>query len=316
MKVSVIIVSMNNLDLLYPCLDSIVGYTKCSYEIIVVAFFFSKENLRKLRKDYPNIIIIESNEYRGFSENNNLALRVATGEYCFVVNDDTYSDQPVIDRLVETIESLQENVAVVSPTTLNTDGSVQRCGKPKYNLLTYVLFLMHIICLYENNSKYVNKKGIFQTYNISGACFLIKRDVFQQMGWFDERYYFCPEDIALSDKLNKSGYKCYVDADVKITHVAGGTWSTTLMATKPAQVKGEMYFYGGDSVVKRFVYCFVSLVFYPLYAVYWFVRYSFKRTDKHHVFYRAYINASLGLLSCKTPKELFIKYYKKSKKSQ
>lgn len=48
---------------------------------------------------------VESNEIRGFSENNNLALRQAKGKYCFVQNDDTELKMPCIDKLVETIEN-------------------------------------------------------------------------------------------------------------------------------------------------------------------------------------------------------------------
>lgn len=64
--VSIVIVCMNNLKLLYPCLDSIKKYTTLNYETLVVAYMFSRENLEKLKKDYSWINVIESNEYRGF----------------------------------------------------------------------------------------------------------------------------------------------------------------------------------------------------------------------------------------------------------
>jgi hypothetical protein len=51
-----------------------------TYEIWVVAYLFSPENLAKLRAAYPEANIVESNEIRGFSENNNLALRQANGD--------------------------------------------------------------------------------------------------------------------------------------------------------------------------------------------------------------------------------------------
>lgn len=50
----------------------------------------------------PLVEFIESNEVRGFSENNNLALRQAMGKYCFVMNDDTEMNMPVVDKLVYT----------------------------------------------------------------------------------------------------------------------------------------------------------------------------------------------------------------------
>lgn len=312
--VSIVIVCMNNLKNLYPCLNSIIKNTAVDYEIIIVAFLFSDENLQKLRSDFPTVKIIISNELRGFSENNNLALKQAKGKYCFVVNDDTYFSGRVIDKLVEDFKKATDNVAIISPTTLNADGTIQRCGKPKYNLFTYLLYWMKLIGFYEKNSRYTNGKGIFQTYNISGACFLIKTDVFRKMGWFDERFYFCPEDIALSTTLNENGYKCYVDSTIELTHTGGGSWSKTLYATKPAQIKGEIIFYGRKSSFHKIAVRILLLVFLPIYSLMWKICYLIKKDEKSKIFCKAYINGLKAISTHKTPKELFIQFYKNSPK--
>ena len=244
--VSIVIVCMNNLKNLYLCLESIEKYTnKVTYETLVVAYLFSKENIEKVKVSFPWVSFIESNEIRGFSENNNLALRQAKGKYCFVLNDDTEMKMPVIDRLVETIENLPADVAVVSPRSVFGDGTFQSCGRPKYTFRTFVLQQFKLWNEQKTKSAYVNQKGVFQTYNLWGAFFLIKTAVFRNMGWFDERYFFCPEDIALSDSLNKMGYKCYVNANIVITHYEGMSgkslsmiqtviWAKSVKAARPA----------------------------------------------------------------------------------
>ena len=123
-KVSVVIVCMNRPDLLYPCLEGIRTHTSVAYDVWVVAYRFSDENLARLRADWPGVNIVESRELRGFSENNNLALRQASGKYCFIVNDDTLMEMPVIDRLVADIESLGPEAAAVSPKIVFADGRV------------------------------------------------------------------------------------------------------------------------------------------------------------------------------------------------
>lgn len=311
--VSIVIVCMNNLKNLYPCLDSIRKYTSVSYETFVVAYLFSKENLDKLRKDYPWITIVESNEIRGFSENNNLALRLAKGKYCFVLNDDTYHSEPVIDHLVHTLDILKDNVAILSPITLNKNGTIQRCGKPHYTIGTYFLEIAGLIKKYEALSKYTNKTGIFQTYNISGAAFMIRTNVFKEIGWFDEKYYFCPEDIALSTKLNKKGYKCYVDAEVKLTHIGGGTWSSTIVATKPATVKGLQYFYLDESIYSFFIYSFLATFEYSLKMFFWIAKSLVKTDCRKKIMRNANWHAVKAIYSSKTPKEIFISYYKNMK---
>lgn len=308
--VSIVIVCMNNLKNLYPCLESIKQHTeKVSYETIVVAYLFTKENLERAKADFPWVKFVESNEIRGFSENNNLALRQTKGNYCFVLNDDTYHNEHVVDNLVETIKTLSQNIAVLSPVIIGTTGVVQRCGKPKYNIATYLLELCGLIRLYDKYSKYTNQKGIFKSYNLSGAAFLIRREVFEEVGWFDEKYFFCPEDIALSRLLNKKGYNCYVDANVRLTHAVGGTWSKTIQATKPATAKGLLLFYRDESLAAAMIYRFLATFEYTLKSLYWIMKGFIKTSEHCKVMYKANIHAVYALHSHKTPKQLFTKYY-------
>lgn len=307
--VSIVIVCMNNLKLLYPCLDSIKKYTTLNYETLVVAYMFSRENLEKLKKDYSWINVIESNEYRGFSENNNLALRLARGRYCFVLNDDTYHFEPVIDNLVGAFDKLNDNIAILSPVTLNKDGSIQRCGKPKYNIFTYLLELTGQIRKYDKKSKYTNRNGVFETYNISGAAFMIRTAIFKKVGWFDEKYYFCPEDIALSTKLNRKGFKCYVDSSIKLTHTGGGTWSKTIVATKPATVKGLQYFYRDESVLSWMIFSILATLEYSLKTLYWILKSCIAYNEHTIIMRNANWHGVKALFSFSSPKQLFVKYY-------
>lgn len=309
--VSIVIVCMNNLKNLYPCLNSIKKYTTVSYETLVVAYLFSKENLERVKHDFPWVTFIESNEIRGFSENNNLALRQANGKYCFVLNDDTYFDTPVIDKLLQTFNSLSKDVAILSPVTLNTDGSIQRNGKPPYNLFTFFLDNIKLTKYYDRFSKFTNKKGVYQTYNISGAAFMIRSDIFREVSWFDERYFFCPEDIALSTMLNKQGYKCYVDANIQLTHNMGGTWSKIHSATMPSATKGNMIFYCKTNLIKKVIFLLIIYLFHSVYGALWYIIFFIKKTEKSRIMFHAHFNTIRSIGTSLTPKQIFIKYYKR-----
>ena len=307
---------MNNLKNLYPCLESIKKYTTVSYETLVVAYLFSKENLEKVKKDFPWVTFIESNEIRGFSENNNLALRQAKGKYCFVLNDDTEMKMDVVGGLVKTIESLPENVAIVSPCILNYKGEVAVCGRPKASIINYVLGTFHLRRL-NTDRKYTNQKGLFQSYNILGAAFLIKTDVFREHGWFDEYYFFCPEDIALSTDLNNNGYYCYVNEDVKIIHYEGMSNKSASMiqtATWPASRQGGIRFYSHN---RKHVELFLRLVTFVGVGLN-FIVHRIKglmspRPNQYYVMSIGDLNIVKTSFSSLTPKELFIKYYSKIK---
>ena len=77
--VSIVIVCMNRPDNLYPCLQGLQAHTAVPCETFVVAYRFSPENLAKVQADFPWVRWIVSDGTRGFSENNNLALRQARG---------------------------------------------------------------------------------------------------------------------------------------------------------------------------------------------------------------------------------------------
>lgn len=316
-EVSIVIICMNNLKNLYPCLESIKKYTTVSYETFVVAYLFTPENLVKAKTDFPWVNFVESNEIRGFSENNNLALRLANGKYCFVVNDDTEMKMPVIDELVKTIESLPDNVAIVSPVLTYPDGSVQVCGRPYQDWKTNI---RNDLGLGNKKmvEKYCNKEGVFQTYNIIGAGFLIKTDVFRKVGWFDERFFFCPEDIALSDGLNKKGYQCFVNGEVRLIHyegMSGKSMSMVLTCTKPAHAKGGVIFYSHGNML---LFVFLTAYYWILFLLRFFVHrvksVLWQSNREYYILSIADWNVVKSIWRKQTPKQIFTKYYKALKK--
>ena len=258
-KVSVVIVCMDRPDLLYPCLESMRAHNRTELEVWVVAYRFSEENLARLKSDWPAVKIVESRELRGFSENNNLALRQVTGEYCFIVNDDTVMSMPVIDRLLADFDRLPADAAVVSPKIVFPDGRVQTCGRAPWTAWRYVKHYLHRVDE-TVPTPWSMQEGLFRTWTVNGACFLIRTDVFRAAGWFDETYTFTPEDIAIGHRINDMGYTVWADADVEITHLAGGTVSRMEAAIKPTRVRGALQFYSGGSKFKyallgSFVWC-------------------------------------------------------------
>jgi len=307
-EVSIVIVCMNNPEILSGCLDSIKRYTVIPTETFVVAYMFSADNLSRLRRDYPWVTIIESNEIRGFAENNNLALKQARGRYCFIVNDDTFFDEPLIDRLVADYSRLPDSAAVVSPKILYPDKRFQYCGRAPFNFWRKILFVFHP---YDGKwrSKYVDGTGLFQSFHVMGAAFLIKTSVFREMGFFDEFYFFCPEDLALSEKLNANGFTCHVDADSIIYHIQGRSLSRTSEATTPAMVKGMIIFFSAGSSQGKFFFGAMYFLVYLLRLAVSFLRYCIKKKESDRIIIRVCRNTIQAIFSEKTPKALFETYY-------
>ena len=251
---------MNRPDLLEGCLDGLLRLNGTPMEVIVTAYMYSEENLSRLTERFPGLKIVRSDSLRGFSENNNLALREASGEYVFVVNDDTVQEMPVVDHLLADIRSLGDKAAAVSPKIVFPDGKVQTCGRAPWNMWKYMRHYLHLVDE-TRPGKWTMKDGLFRTGTLNGACFLARKEVFRQAGWFDETYTFTPEDIALGQKFREMGFELWCDADAVITHLAGGTVSSLEAAIKPTRVKGALLFYSKGSGLRYLTLgCFIKAV--------------------------------------------------------
>ena len=308
---SIVTVCMNRPDNLRPCLKSVIGNTRVSYEILVVAYMFSEENLTAVRAEFPQVTFIRSDSLRGFSENNNLALRQASGKFIFILNDDTEFSGPVIDHLVADFGQLPEDAAIVSPRILNADGTLQLCGRPEYPPVNYVRQQWHLYS--EPLDDTVGKKplfpDVFETSNITGACFLIKADVFRKLGWFDEKYYFTPEDIALSTLARERGWKVYVDRELCITHKWKATASRISPAVRPAAVRGSLMFFSRGSSLR---YALLALGVWPAEMckrIKASVRQALHPSEENRIKLQTFRHITRSIFTRRTPKEIFTGYY-------
>jgi len=299
---------MNRPDNLRPCLESIRAQVEVSHETLVVAYRFERNSLEELKKDFPEVVFMESNEIRGFSENNNLALRVAKGEFCFVLNDDTELHSDVPGSLVEDFRHLPQNAAIVCPKLLNADGSLQLCGRPPYPAHHYVLMQCHLYR--EPKDDTVGKipvfGEVFETSNICGAAFLIKTDVFRSLGWFDESYFFTPEDIALSSLARRRGYGVFVDRAVSVTHKWRTTASSMSVAVRPASVRGSLLFFSGGSSLKYFCLSLPVFLAESAKLLKASLRCVFSPTRENRIKRDTFRSVCGAVFSRKIPKQLFI----------
>lgn len=312
--VSVVIVCMNNYGQLKDCLDSIRKYTqKVSYEVLLVAYFFSEENLKRLYEDYPWVKAIISNEIRGFSENNNLALRQAQGKYCFILNDDTYFSEDVVGELYQTMEQ-NKHISACSPQVLNPDGTLQFSGFPPHNWWEWLLILFKMRKdLDDKGKQYTNAVGLCKTHDLLGASIFIRTNVVKDMGYLDERYFYGPEDRALTTKMNRQGLECWINNNVKMTHLGGGTGGVktkTLLATRPSNRKGWVIYHGEGKPFREFILK-ICIWFNSFIWIWGWLLKSLLGDKNAKLSLMANINVCKTIFNKETPKETFGRFYKR-----
>ena len=309
--VSIVIVCMDRLDNLYPCLEGVRVHTQVPFECFVVAYRFRPESLAKAQADFPWVSWVVSDGLRGFSENNNLALRQARGRFCFVLNDDTELHEDVIGALVADLERLPEDAAIVSPRLLNADGTLQLCGRPPYPARYYVLqqWHLHKEPIDDTVGKMPLFGEVFRTSNITGAAFLIKTAVFRGLGWFDETYFFTPEDIALSTLARKKGYGVYVDRAVSLTHKWRTTATRMSPAIRPAAVRGSLLFFSGGSRLKYFLLALPVWLAESAKRAKAACRLRRHPSEENRIAWETFRNITCNIFTRLRPKEIFTKYY-------
>ena len=216
--VSIIIPTFNNWNYTKGCLKSIFNSKMdgIKYEIIIVDNCSSDETrleLEKLVKRYPNLITIYNDKNLGFAAANNIAAKKSNSDYLLFLNNDTEVFEDWLSKLVNT--SIKEDAAVVGAKLIYPDRTIQHAGVviTEYNQL---LTAYHPFVKEDQNIIQANAYRQFQA--VTGACLLIKRKVFLNVGMFSENFLNGYEDIDLCFKVNEIGEKIYYCPEVKIIH--------------------------------------------------------------------------------------------------
>jgi len=230
MDLSIIIVNWNSKDYLRKCLASVFAETRgLEFEIIVIDSASYDGCDRMLREEYPQVRFIQSTANLGFARANNLAFAASKGKAVLFLNPDTEVRGPAIQLMHEQLMSLPD-AGAVGCKLLNSDGSLQTsCIQSFPTILNQVLNAEVLRRRFPRSSLWgmaplFSKDTTPQVAEaISGACVLMKRDVFERVGRFSQDYFMYSEDIDLSYKVQQKGYKNYYVPAAVVFHHGGGS---------------------------------------------------------------------------------------------
>ncbi len=237
MDLSIICVNWNSVDYLRECIASVFENTRgISFEIIVVDNASSQPGVDALKEDFPEVTIIKSTKNLGFAGANNLGFRHSTGAFVLLLNPDTKLISPAINMMLSRMKSLPD-AGIVGCRLLNTDLSVQLTAIQKFpTILNQVLDLEYLQLrwphcpLWEIAPLFSRDAELTKVDVISGACMLLRREVFEQVGMFSEDYFMYAEDIDLNYKVKRAGFTNYYVGEASIIHHGGKSSSRQEMS--------------------------------------------------------------------------------------
>ncbi len=228
--VSIIIVSYNTKEFIRECLISIAENTskKIPYEIIIVDNNSEDNSNEIINKQFPHVTLIKNNENIGFSKACNVGVKKATGRYLLFLNPDTLLYRHTLDEMLSFMDFHKEAGAATCfvewPNKSLDDGSHRGFPTP-WNSFCYFSGLAKLFpgSLFFNgyNLGFHDLDKIHEIDALTGAFMMVRREAGEDVGWWDEDYFFNGEDLDFCYKLKEKNWKIYFVPTVKILHYKG-----------------------------------------------------------------------------------------------
>lgn len=226
MDLSVVIVNWNTRDLLRDCLKSVfAGLGNLKAEVFVVDNASEDGSPVMVRREFPEVHIIQSAENRGFAAGNNMALRRVSGRHVLLINTDTIVHGSVIPDCVAWLDR-NPRVGVIGPRLLNGDGSVQPSCSTFPSLRSLTMQLVGITRIARWDSYRMTGWDWSQERSvevISGAAMFVRGNAMEEVGLLDENFHFYGEETDWCRRFSSKGWDLKFVPIPEITHYGGGS---------------------------------------------------------------------------------------------
>jgi N-acetylglucosaminyl-diphospho-decaprenol L-rhamnosyltransferase len=228
-RVSVIVLNYNGRQWLGGCLEALAAQQGAPpFDVLVADNASTDDSIRFLTERFPDVRVVQNRSNLGFAAGNNAGATRATGDWLVFLNNDTVPAADWLSHLCRPLVERPEIAVVTSrivflddPSILDSagDGYLRAGGAYKHGHRTAAAAHM--------------QSG--EVFGACGAAFVIRRDVFEALGGFDERFFMVYEDVDLSYRLRLAGYRCWYAADAVVRHAGSGTLG---------RMSGEAVFFG------------------------------------------------------------------------
>ena len=276
MDISIVIVNWNVRDFLERCLDSIFrNVGELSFEVIVVDNCSRDGSVMMVEERFPSVRIIRNANNAGFCRGNNQGIAISKGDYLLLLNPDTEIEERALEALID-FASEHRDVGVVGPMLLYPKNYSMPNGSrfptfwseflAKSGLADLLVGLLHMRNWY--NLRYFGRQsfaGPAYVDFVSGACMLIRREVINQIGGLDERFFMFYDEVDFCLRARRAGWRVYYFPAARVFH----NWHGVGRSVSQSQ----------DAAKQRF--------FLSQYAYF----------EKHHGVLAALVLRALGILS-------------------
>lgn len=218
--VSIVIPNLNGRRHLKMCLSSIQNLAYSHFEIIVVDNASTDGSVDFVKANYPRVKLVVNPINLGFAEGCNIGMRNARGNYVALLNNDIEVDPNWLRELILVAQSDPRIAICASKIMMFHDRKVFNSAGGEYD----VYGSGHDRGLYEfDHGQYSRVEEVFFA---CGGAMLVRRDILEEIGLFDSRYFIYGEDVDLCWRAWLGGYKVVYVPSAMVYHKYGGTMGT------------------------------------------------------------------------------------------
>ena len=227
-ELSVIIVNWKSCEFLRKCLASLFANAwKPSWEVVVIDNASYDGCGEMLAAEFPRVRFLQGQENLGFAAANNVAFNDSVGKYVLFLNPDTEVVGAAVQTMLFFLQATPD-AGAVGVRLLNTDLTLQTsCIRRFPTILNQALdfdVLRRIFpraSLWGMGPLFAGDNALAAVQAISGACLMVTREAFEQVGQFSTRYFMYSEDVDLCHKLQSAGRRNYYLGAATVVHHGG-----------------------------------------------------------------------------------------------
>lgn len=244
--ISIIVVTFNEeLDVLKQCFDSAYASEGVSFELIIVDNG-ANDATRGLLKSYNGAEYLRNENNLGFATAVNRGMKVAQGRHILLLNPDAEFKSDVLKKMIDHIDH-DENVGVASCIIRYPDGSIQESIRRFPRLVDQLLILFKVPHITRKNKTIdhymMRDKDPTETQDVEsimGAFMFIRRELIDEIGLFDTRYFIWFEEVDYCKMAHDAGWKIRHYADVEIMHHKGHSFGKIATIRKQRWIRTSL----------------------------------------------------------------------------
>jgi GT2 family glycosyltransferase len=225
---SVILVNYNTREMTLKCLGALFDdLVDLPAEVWLVDNASNDGSIAGIRERFPSVKLIENKENAGFGKANNQAMRVAAGRFIMLLNTDAFLNPGAIRAMLGYLEA-HPKVGVVGPRLLNADGSLQHSCFRFPTPMRALLENLWISTAFPNHPvlgdyRHWPHDAEREVDWVVGACMLVRREVFERTGGFDETFFMYSEEADWQRRIRGAGWRIAFTPAAVVTHLGGAS---------------------------------------------------------------------------------------------